>query len=291
MIQIALLAALVATPSTLPAQLRAARGGDTIMLREGRYGAVSIRNLRFNTAIRIDARNATVSAVTIRNSAGVDWLGGTLIGPRSQSFGVAIVDARDISVTGMRITGPRIGLSMARSTDIDVTGNSFDGVRSDGVNIAASQRVRITGNVCINFRPIRAIYASDGRLLVDGDHADCIQGWSLRGNRPTSDLTITDNVAEGEMQGITFFNPGEGGYDRITIRNNDMNLSYWHGIAVMEGRNTLVTENRVRTIPGARAQNWPFQLIRAWIYTTGRNNRVCGNVVQALPDGEGTGRC
>ncbi len=291
MIQTIFLAALVATPATLPAQLRAARSGDTITLREGRYGAVSVIRRKFDRRVRVDARNAVFTGITMRSVMGMEWLGGTIVGPRLQTFGISIADSRDILVSGMRITGPRVGVAMARSTDIDVIGNSFDGVRSDGVNIAMSQRVRITGNACINFKPIRAIYSSDGRLLVDGDHSDCIQGWSRRGFRPTSDITITDNAAEGEMQGISFFDPGQGGYDRITIRNNDLNLSYWNGIVIYEGRNSLITGNHVRTIPGARALNWPFQPIRTWIYTTGSNNRACGNIVESYPDGEGTARC
>jgi nitrous oxidase accessory protein NosD len=227
----------------------------------------------------------------MRRSYGIDWVGGVVIGPRLTSFAVSIVDSRQISVTGVNISGPKVGVAITRSSDIDVVGNTFDGVRSDGVNIAMSRRVRITGNACLNFKPIRAIYSSDGRLLVDGDHSDCIQGWSRRGQRPTSDITISDNVAEGEMQGISFFDSGEGGYDRIVIRNNDLNLSYWNGIVIYEGRGSIVTGNRVRTIAGARARNWPFQSIRTWIYVTGTRNHVCGNFVEAIPDGEGTRPC
>jgi nitrous oxidase accessory protein NosD len=291
MIQIMFLASLVATPTTLPAQIAAALPGDTITLRAGNYGTVSILNRRYAKSVQINAADARLSSLTIRNSTGVIWTGGTLIAPLSQTFGIAIADSSKIGVGGMKVSGSRVGLTMSRSTDIDVTGNSFDGVRSDGINIAMSQRVRIVGNACINFRPIRATYSSDGRLLVDGDHADCIQGWSRLGYAPTADITITDNAAEGEMQGISFFDPGQGGYDRITVRNNDLTLRYWNGIVIYEGRGSIVTGNRVRTVPGARAQNWPFSLIRTWIEVTGSRNRVCGNTVEAIPGGEGTQPC
>jgi parallel beta-helix repeat protein len=291
MIQIMFLASLVATPITLPAQIAAARPGDTITLQAGRYGPVNIVNRRYAKPIYINATNARLLSVTIRNSAGVNWIGGTLVAPRIQTFGFLIVTSSKITVGGMKVTGPRVGLAMSRSTDIDVTGNSFDGVRSDGVNIAMSQRVRIVGNACINFKPNRATYSSDGRLLVDGDHADCIQGWSRLGYAPTADITITDNAAEGEMQGISFFDPGQGGYDRFTIENNDLNLQYWNGIVIYESRGSIVTGNRVRTMPGARARNWPFNLIKTWIKVTGSRNQVCGNTVEAIPDGEGTQPC
>jgi hypothetical protein len=285
------LASLVATPATLPTQIAAALPGDTITLRAGSYGAVSISHRRFAKPIHIKAFEARLSTIIIHDSTGVIWMGGTVVGPPSQSNGVSIVNSSKIRVDGMKITGPRVGLGISRSTDIDVNGNSFDGVRSDGINIAMSQRVRIAGNACINFRPIRAIYASDGRVLVDGDHPDCIQGWSRRGEAPTADIIITDNASRGEMQGITFFDAGQGGYDRIEVRNNDLALTFWHGIAIYEGRGSIVTGNRVRPIPGTRTPNWPFQLVKPWIMLTGSQKSVCGNIVEAWPAGEGTQSC
>ncbi len=288
---LAFLAALTATPATLPARIKAAQGGDTITLAAGEYGAVTIANRAFTAPVLIDASAAKLTALTIRKVDGLEWRGGKLVGPREASFGVTVNQSAHITIKGMVISGPKVGLSFGQTTDFEAIGNRFDGVRSDGINIGMSQRGRIIGNQCLNTRPIRATYSKEGKLLVDGDHADCIQGWSRKGQTPTGDLLIEGNVAHGEMQGISFFDPGQGGYDRITIRNNDLTLEYWNGIAVYEGRNTIITGNRVRTVPGAKTLNFPFQAVRTWVTTRGAGGKVCGNDVPATPGGEGTGAC
>jgi nitrous oxidase accessory protein NosD len=289
---LAYLAALTATPATLPAQIKAAQAGDSITLTAGAYGAITITNRTFAAPVLVDASAAELTALTIRKVDGLEWRGGTLAGPREASIGVNVVQSAHVTIKGMVISGPKAGIAFSEATDFEAVGNRFDGVRSDGVLIAMSQRGRIIGNQCLNFRPIRATYDAKGKLIKDGDHPDCIQGWSRLAYPPTGDLLIEGNVAHGEMQGITFFDAGQGGYDRITIRNNDLMLEYWHGVAVYEGRGTVITGNRVRTIPSAKARNFPFQPIKAWVYTLrGVGQRVCGNEVPAMPGGEGTGAC
>lgn len=292
MMILAYLAALTATPATLPATIKQAQAGDTITLTAGEYGAVSIANRSFASPVVVDASAARLTALTIRKVNGLEWRGGNLNGPRDTSFAALVDQSSNITIKGMVISGPKVGLSFSRSTDFEAIGNRFDGVRSDGINIGMSQRGRIIGNQCLNFQPNRATYDAKGKLLKDGDHSDCIQGWSRKAYTPTGDLLIEGNVAHGEMQGITFFDPGQGGYDRITVRNNDLMLEYWHGVTVYEGRGTVITGNRVRTVPGAKARNFPFQSIRTWIYTLrGIDQTVCGNEVPAIPSGEGTGAC
>lgn len=289
---LAYLAALTATPATLTATIKQAQAGDTITLSAGDYGGVSITNRAFASPVVIDASAARLTALTIRKVDRLEWRGGKMDGPRVASFGAAVDQSSHITIKGMVISGPKVGLSFSRSTDFEAIGNRFDGVRSDGINIAMSQRGRIIGNQCLNFRPDRGSYDAKGKLLKDGDHSDCIQGWSRRAYPPTGDLLIEGNVAHGEMQGITFFDPGQGGYDNIVIRNNDLMLEFWHGITVYEGRGTVITGNRVRTIPSAKARSFPFQPIKSWVYTLrGVGQRVCGNEVPAMPGGEGTGAC
>jgi hypothetical protein len=107
-------------------------------------------------------------------------------------------------------------------------GNRFDGCRSDGLDIAQSQRVLVLANQAVNFQPKRKTYSADGKLLKDADHSDGFQFWSVKGSPPTADLTFIGNYAEGEIQGISGFNPGSGGYDRITMRWNWVDVQYWH---------------------------------------------------------------
>lgn len=285
------LALLTATPATLPATLKRAQPGDTVTLATGDYGAVAIRDMTFTPSLRIEASAARLGALTLRNAKGIEWAGGAISGPPSQYFGVQMALSARVRLVGMTISGPRVGISLTSSTDIDVIGNRLEGLRSDGINLAMVQRVNVIGNQCYDFRPIQPIYDAAGKLVKDGDHADCIQGWSRLGSPPTSDLMITGNVAVGQMQGITFFDPGQGGYDRITIRGNDLNLGLWHGIAVYEGRGIVITGNRVRTTPGAKTTAGRIQPITAWITAPGSTGTICGNVVDALPKGMGTEAC
>jgi nitrous oxidase accessory protein NosD len=223
---------LQATPYTLSRILVRANGGDELILRPGNYGTIIIANRSFDKHLRVDASLAHFSAVTVRQVNGLDWIGGRLIGPRMQNLAFMVDLSKNINVANLIVSGPRIGLTISRSQHVQALNNVFDGVRSDGVNIAMSQYVNVIGNACLNFRPIRPVYASDGTLLVDGDHPDCIQAWSRSDFPPTAHVIIENNAAEGEMQGIWFGDPGRGGYDDVKIRSNNLTLRYWHGIAV-----------------------------------------------------------
>lgn len=272
-----------ATPATLSAVLNSAIAGDRIVLAPGSYGAVAMPRTVFKPAISIDASRAKLSHLKVFLSGGINWAGGTIDAPRTQDTAVWIDNATDVEVAGMTMRGPRVGIGVSRSTDVEVRDNRFDGIRSDGVNIAMSQRVRVTGNLCLNFNPVLPVYDPRGRLITDGDHPDCVQGWSRRGYPLTADVTIQDNVAIGLMQGVWFEDYGDGGYDRIIVQRNDFTLAMFQGINVNNGRGTIITGNRVRAVPGARLLAFPFPLIRPWIKASGQRITLCGNQAESYP--------
>ncbi|MEO6092976.1 MAG: right-handed parallel beta-helix repeat-containing protein [Novosphingobium sp.] len=280
-----------ADPNNLDRVLAAASGGETIVLAPGQYGEVDFPRKVFRQPVSIDASQAQFTALIIRGVDGVAINGGAVVGDRMQTFAVLVDSSRHISFARMRLAGSRVGISVVRSQDVSIENNQFDGLRSDGVNVAGSQRVRIVGNACRNFNPIPASYDPGGKLLRDGDHPDCIQGWSIVGRPPTSDVTIIGNHAEGYMQGIFFGNPGQGGYDRMIVRNNVLNLSAFNGIAIVDARDSEVSNNVVRTIPGARMLNAPFRPVNTWIRVTGERTRVCGNQVDQPRFSTDRGRC
>jgi len=283
----------VTTPDNIHEVLDQARPGQRIVLNPGNYGALLIAHRDFKPRLEIDASKAVFKSLIIRQSSGINLNGGEIAGsPTDNGSGVLIDFAHDVTVSGMHIGGPRIGLTVSRSQGVDVLNNDFDGTRSDGVNIAMSQRVRIEGNLCHNFKPIHPIFDQLGKILHDGDHPDCIQGWSRAEYPPTADITIIGNTGEGLfMQGISFFDPGQGGYDRIIVRNNKMSIGLFNGVVLMEARNSEVTNNIVRTLPGARMLGFPFRPVTAWVKVTGSRNRVCGNTVDLPRFSDGTSRC
>ena len=148
------------------------------------------------------------------------------------------------------------------------------------------------GNVCRNFNPTRGRYDSKGKLLKDGNHPDCIQGWSIRGRPPLADISISGNNAYGLMQGIFFGNPGQGGIDKIVVRDNKLDLAMFNGIVVMDAHGARVSHNIVRPIPGSRLFNYPFKQVTSWIkITAGQGNVVCGNVVDVPRFSDDLGPC
>jgi nitrous oxidase accessory protein NosD len=280
-----------ATPATLADAFAALQNGETLTLMPGDYGKVTMPRRRFTPTLIVDSSRATFTQLTIRNTSGVEIRGGRIVGPSSQAYGVAVDSARNVRVTGMRVTGPRIGLTISRSTSVRVDQNVFDGVRSDGVNVTMASQVMIQNNVCRNFRPIMPIYASNGALLVDGDHPDCVQGWSTPGAQRTDDITVTGNVGTGYMQGIFFRNPLGGRFRRLTVRDNTMVVSAWNGIVLQDVDGATVTNNVVRSVTGSRMLNFPFGLIRAWIRIQGKGLVVCDNQAPDDPERQGTQRC
>jgi hypothetical protein len=241
--------------------------------------------------LTIDARLAVFSQITLRNVTGVAITGGRVFGNTNQTVALTIDSSSSVTISGMIISGSRVGVGIVRSSQVRILGNDLNGLRHDGVNITMSRSIIIDGNTCRNFRPVLAQYAADGRLLVDGDHPECVQGWSTRGHPPTSDITVINNVASGYMQGIFFGNPGQGGYDRLRIEFNRLELSTYNAIVVQEGRRSTVRNNTVTTVRGARMPSFPFNTVFAWIKLSGKELVGCGNNVSFPQYSDGTEPC
>ncbi len=286
---------LTVSPATFAAQMKKAACGDTVTLALAEYGAVSAPRLTCpaDNRLEIRAEGSTFRTIIIRAAEGVSWFGGLVTAPLGvDTPGVTIDNSRFVRVAGVTIQGHKVGITAVRGSDYEIVGNRMQGLRSDGINVTTAQRVLIEGNQVVDTRPIRATYDAKGKLLVDGDHSDCIQFWSTANKAPTADLTIRNNYCRGEMQGIVAFNAGQGGLDRILIENNLIDgIEYWNGIVMYEARDSAIRNNVVLTKRGAKAQNNGAP-IKTWIYLKAPVNTIaCGNIVGALPKGEGTQPC
>lgn len=298
-----------ATPATLSAVLAKARDGDIVVLEPGVYADVAINDRTFETPLILEARDATlrglraknVSGLTIRGgefrvpapttkaSTGEQIYGGALrfdnvsrltvtngrfigpgappgaaSGPFGEGYGVFVVTGSDVTVTDGKFQGLKNGIVLSRVEGFNLSGNQFAANRSDGINVGEGRKGVIEKNECLATR------------IRDNEHPDCIQLWSRPTTPPVSDVVIRGNRAEGKMQGIGMFNHtrngvNDGGFDRITIEDNDMRVAYPHGIALMESRDSVVRNNRVSTLPGAR---WRAGILAA-------ETERCGNTVGA----------
>ena len=298
------------TPETINQVLAKAAGGDTVVLARGGYRGIQLSGRRFQPPLVIDARAASIEGLEVSKVRGLEIRGGlyrlappithpqtkrlvygsglrlddveqvkvsgvTVQGPGAVSgddkapfgdgYGVFVVRGADIDVSGSRFLGLKSGVVFSKVDDFRLTANSFVAMRSDGFQGGESHHGLIEGNEC------------HGMRILPADHPDCIQLWSRPTSAPTADIVIRKNRAEGHTQGISLFNHtregvDDGGFDRIMIEDNDLAVSFPHGIALVDARNSVVRNNSVRTLADAK---W-----RASINLTGAIVR-CGNTVAA----------
>jgi nitrous oxidase accessory protein NosD len=281
-----------ANPDTLQDALLRAAGGDRIVLAPAQYGEVTWTQRTFKPAVTIDATQARFTQVTIRGVNGLMLSGGTIAGPRDHTWDMRVDFSQNITVRGMRMSGARVGIGFSRSSDVVAERNEFDGIRSDGINLASVQRAKILFNDCRNFTPVPGVYTDKGKSLHEGDHPDCIQGWAIAGAPGPADITIIGNTARGLMQGIFLSDPADRGYDRLTIRDNNMQVAMYHGIVVVEARDSIITGNTVRAVPGARMLTFPFHPVTPWIKAANsQRTLICGNTIETPRASQDIGPC
>jgi hypothetical protein len=144
------------------------------------------------------------------------------------------------------------------ATCVTVSGNRFFNVRNaigiDGEHtLIAENKIDNFGNDAIQVVAsnvaIRNNTITDGRRTKSEPlHADAIQGWTKNG-ATNKNVTIDGNfiVKTGDpeisyMQGITVF---DGNWDGLTISNNVVVTSHWHGISVYGVKNAKIINNTV----------------------------------------------
>lgn len=289
---IAPLAAQAQTPEqAVVQQIAAAEPGSLVTVAPGEYGLLDIRNIRKSPAVRVRLAGVTTRGLYIRNSAGLHFMGGTVDPNDTSRVAVDALSVDDMRFTGMTATRALRGFVVGRATNIRLTGNTAHGLRSDGYNVAAVQHVIVENNSCRDFSPIKAIRDEDGNLIKDGDHPDCIQSWSRPYELPNVDIIVRGNRIDGDMQGIFFGSAGtDGGYDRIQILNNIVNVGAPNGIALGQARDSRVIGNQVSSLPGYAFPNG--QAVRTSIVIIEpTRTMVCGNTVEDFPNTPWTQPC
>lgn len=226
----------------------------------------------------VDASVANLSSVGLRGVSGLTWRGGNFDGQLTRRSGLFARSGSRIVVEGTKMRQYlRVGVVFSEVSDSRIANNAFRDMQSDGIDIALSRRIVIDRNTCEDFAP------------APGAHPDCIQLWSRPTVPPTGDITITNNVAIGTMQGIALFNHvrkgvDDGGFDRVTIANNIVKSTFYNGIVLTDCRECVARDNRIDTLPNPKA--------RAWLMARGTGEvAMCGNVVSARPESRGQQPC
>lgn len=279
-----------ATPATFSAVLQQARSGDTIVLAPGEYAAFKFVRRVFAKPLVIEAGPAVFLGITIGGVEGLEIRGGeyrvpppgvkpstgNLVygaalrldgvsnvrllglnfvgpgappgvedGPFGEGNGVLVNVGSNIEIAKSHFTGLKNGIAMGKTDGFKVTDNVFAGMRSDGVTMGEVRNGLIQGNEC------------SGTRIRSTEHPDCIQLWSRPTSPPTANVVIRGNRAEGPTQGVFLGNHtrdgvNDGGFDRILIEDNDLNVGFPNAIALTDGRASIVRNNRIRTYPGAQ---------------------------------------
>ena len=273
----AALALITATPATLPGALAAAQAGDTITLAAGDYpGTLALAKRTFVPPLTIVMDGARVHQITLSAVDGLVLSGGTVQGapgdadPPKRGIGLSARWARHLSVLGLVVTGWPLGAVVNESSDVTIRRVWFRGLRSDGLDIANSQRVAVDKVTCSDFHPSAT------------DHGDCVQLWSSAGLPQTTDVAIRGSQSVGHMQGFDAFNhtsTGQLGFARLTITGNLVRNDYGNAIAVYDATDSVVTGNDVASLPGTFNLNGAP--MKANIVVLGGSAKACGN---AMPD-------
>lgn len=299
-----------ANPTNAAEVLSSARDGDTVVLSKGVYKSLRMPKRTFATPLVIDASAATIEGLSGRGVEGLEIRGGTfrlpppfispkngqlvyhqgvrldqvknvrllgiaMMGPGAypdappETFGdgtgILIAQSEGIEVADSKFAGLKNGVVMSRVAKFRILRNAFEGQRSDGINVGEGREGLIEGNEC------------RGTRIRDNEHPDCIQLFSRPTSEPTADVIIRKNRVTGDTQGIFLGNKtregvNDGGFDRILIEDNDLNVSFPNAIALVDARSSTIRNNRIETFPGAK-----------WIARVNTRGAItmCGNVVKA----------
>lgn len=278
-------AQLTATPDNLASVLARSKGGDTVVIT-GDVSQRRIKNLSFSPPITLDARSATFTALELFDVKGLTlvggtyrpWCGPTVKGPMC-GYALTFNGAENVAVRDARFVGPEEsrpglmgvmadghGLTFGKSSKVELTGSSFVGFKG-GLVIGTTDGFIVRDNAFYRLRAAgmqvgesRSGVIEDnlvyGIRVVSDEHPDGFQFWSRPTSPPVSDIVIRRNTVVGDTQGIAFQNHiragiDDGGFDRITIEDNDIWVSAPGGIVVNAIRGLTLNNNRVRTIAGS----------------------------------------
>lgn len=224
------------------------------------------------------------SAIAIRNSSilGRDPATSGIL-PLGQ--GLVIRNAREITIATTRFRHWHRGLVVTQSHGITVLQNDISEIRSDGLNFAEVQDVRISRNRIHGFL----------RDLSSSDHADMIQFWTRGTDTPSARIRITDNDLNADpgwytqsifmRNEVIDANPDrtDMAYRDVIIEGNRIHNAHLHGITVGQSVGLSVRGNILTFARSAAAPEFSRRHATPsiQIHPASRNVDVSGNLLDA----------
>lgn len=264
----------VSSSAQLVSAVKGAKDGDIIQLSAGDYGKVSLSNIHFANGVTITSadpnQQAVLAGLKVTNSSGLNFdqiefalnpvdkyfpitvsgssdvhfsaldVHGLIDGDSSiEAMAMMIRGSSNVSVTGSHFEELHHAVNFLDSHHLDISGNSFQTIRSDGIRGGGTSDLVINNNYFTDFHPVGA------------DHPDAIQLWTTNTDQPARNITITGNVVErgegGIIQGI-FLRDQSGGkvpYQNVTISDNIVLGGMYNGISVGNAQGLVMTDNVV----------------------------------------------
>lgn len=273
----------VSTVAGLSVALKAAQSGDTIYLESGNYSGLQIKSLIVDGNVTITSKDpgnpAIVTDLNITNSGGFTFkdltfapkeggafafrvsgskdivfsnldVHGSLNGnPQGDSSGISILKSSNIKILGSEFHELGHAVGVGGSDGVVIDGNKFHDIQTDGVIVSDTTNIVINGNSFSSFFP------------AEGDHPDAIQFMTSGTTRSSENITISNNVVwRGDGQGTQgIFMRDEVGtlaYKNVTIANNLLVGTGYHGITVSHGENLQIIGNELISYEGKTNLNW-----------------------------------
>ena len=251
----------VTTQAELLAALKTAQGGDTVLLANGNYGDIELKN-DYSSTVTIKA--ATPGGATFGNLALVGATNITLdglefttgLGAKDFSSGIGIVNSEingvlyfrnvdNLKIDNVEVSGGQFGVLFNSVQNFSITNSYIHDSKEDLMRITAdSYNGVIENNVIAN--------TTGGPPL----HPDIIQFFGMNGKTP-HDITIRGNLlyddsnpGETNAQGIFISDPrSTGGYKNILIEDNMIRVNSPNTIYIDGGQENVMVRNNT-LMPG-----------------------------------------
>jgi len=277
----------VSNRSQLLSKIEASGGHDTILLKGGDYGRVSLSGAKNgNVTIKsADANDQAVFKGFVANNVSnltidkVTFMGSSKNG-YGEGTGIRLAKGSDITIENSTFSKYSLGIQVWATKDLDIINNVLKDISHDGIVLGHVQDVLIKGNdIRMNPRP-------------GVDHKDNIQFYNEGSLPPSSDITIRGNSlssADGMTHGIYMGNADAKAtgrssefYQDVLIENNWSATGQRLGITVGQTDGLTIRGNEVlqhERMQSSREINKPMILVQE----DSRGVKVSGNVVLDSP--------
>ncbi|WP_333571135.1 LamG-like jellyroll fold domain-containing protein [Sphingomonas sp.] len=295
----------VTNQAQLDAAMKAAKGGDTILLAAGNYTGLSTNNFNPTSNLTIqslDDKNPAVlkslsmissSNVTLKNLNfvqdyrpaqdyetanrvmnsknividGVRFSGGTGDASNSLGIGLTVRGGSNVKLLNSSIDHFAVGLNGMTVDNMVIQNNNFHDNRRDHTNFAEMSDLVIDSNYFTALYPI------------NGEHPDAIQFMTAGRTKGNTNITISNNIimqGDGRASQGIFLGEEAGNlwYQNVDIKNNLLYVSgMYNGIAMLNGNNVNIDSNSV--ISDADGTSF-------WIRLRSVNGAVTNNVADDI---------